>query len=74
MGVEYWGHNKKKKGEILEKLDALDKQAEHTPLLPHEIDFKTSLTASLANLLREEEIKWYKRSKARDILQGVTNT
>jgi hypothetical protein len=25
-----WGQNKKKKGEIMKKLDALDKRAEHT--------------------------------------------
>jgi hypothetical protein len=69
-----WGHNKKKINGILEKLDALDKRAENTPLSPYEIDLKIGLSAYLANMLREEEIKWYQRSKARALLQGDANT
>jgi hypothetical protein len=65
MGAKCWGHNKKKKSRILEKLDVLDKCAENTHLSPYEIDLKTGLSASLANILREEEIKWNQRSNAR---------
>ena len=74
MGAKCWGHNKKKKSRILEKLDVLDKCAKNTHLSPYEIDLKTGLSASLANMLREEEIKWYQMSNARALLQGDANT
>lgn len=61
------GQNKKKKGEIMKKLDALDKRAEHTPLSPHEIDIKIGLSGSLANMLREEEIKCGTKGQRREL-------
>jgi hypothetical protein len=43
----------------LNKLDFLDKKAEGTYLSDEEIDLKQFLQNKLAQLLREEEIKWY---------------
>jgi hypothetical protein len=33
-------------------------------LMPHEVDLRHCLKAQLIQLLREEEIKWYQRSKS----------
>jgi hypothetical protein len=67
------GVNKKEK-ELLDKLDSLDKKAETSLLTPHELDVKQCLNSRLRQLLREEEIKWYQRSKAKHLLEGDTNT
>lgn len=50
---------KKEKKNILNKLIFLDKKAEGTYLSDEEIDLKQFLQNKLAQLLREEEIKWY---------------
>ena len=68
------GHYKKEKKEILNKLDELDKKAEITPLQPVEIDLKHVLNERLAELLREEELKWYQRAKVKNLLEGDANT
>jgi hypothetical protein len=65
---------KKEKKELLDKLVALDKKAEETLLDPHEIDLKCFLNNRLAQLLREEELKWYQRAKTKHFLQGDMNT
>jgi hypothetical protein len=38
------------------------------------VELKKSLNSHLSQLLREEEIKWYQRSKARNLLIGDSNT
>jgi hypothetical protein len=38
------------------------------------VELKKSLNSHLSQLLREEEIKWYQRSKARNLLEGDSNT
>ena len=43
-------------------------------LSPQEIELKSQSNAEIAKLLREEELKWYQRSKAQFILQGDSNT
>lgn len=68
------GKYKKEKKAILNMLDTLDKKAEHTLLLPSELDTKRYLNNRLAELLKEEEIKWYQRAKTKDLLQGDANT
>ena len=55
-------------------IDELEAIAESQPLTTQEIELKNQSNASLAKLLREEEIKWYQRSKAKFILQGDSNT
>lgn len=68
------GANKKEKKDILDALDALDKKAEHSFLSTREIDVKHCLKNRIAQLLREEKIKWYKRAKTKDLLEGDSNT
>jgi hypothetical protein len=58
----------------LDKLEQLDKKAENTMLSPQELDFKQCLNMRLMQLLREEEIKWFQRSKAKNLPQGDSNT
>ena len=65
---------KKEKKKILNKIDALDKKAESTILEDHEINLKHGLSERLADLLREEELKWYQRAKLKNLLEGDANT
>jgi hypothetical protein len=60
MGKTYqWSIQKKEKKRILNTLDGLDKKAETTHLPMNKINLKHYLNNRLAELLREEEIKWY---------------
>jgi hypothetical protein len=59
---------------MLDKLDELDKKAEVTPLSQNELDLKNMLNNALAQLLCEEELKWYQRSKTKELLEGDSNT
>jgi hypothetical protein len=63
-----------KKEEILNILDTLDKKAETCHLEPHERDYKQYLNNQLAEMLREEEIKWYLCAKVKELLEGDSNT
>ena len=65
--------NKEKKT-ILNKLDGLDKKTEVVLLSAQELDLKHCLQNRLAELLREEELKWYQRAKSKNLLQGDSNT
>jgi len=55
---------KKEKTNILNKLDELDKKAETVSISQVELDLKHVLNERLAELLREEELKWYQRAKS----------
>jgi len=68
------GAYKKEKKTLLEKLDELDKKAETMLLTSLEVNLKHVLNERLAELLREEELKWYQRAKTRDLLEGDANT
>jgi hypothetical protein len=57
----------------MDKLKQLDKKAEITMLLPHEIGIKHCLNVRLIQLLREEEIRRYQRSKSNKLRQGDSN-
>jgi hypothetical protein len=65
---------KKEKKEIISKLDEIDKRAESVPLSTSELDLCNFLQSRLAQLLREEEIKWYQRAKVKELLEGDSNT
>jgi hypothetical protein len=67
------GANKKEK-ELLDKLDMLDKKAEAGLLSVQEANLKQCLHNRLSQLLREEELKWHQRSKAKHLLEGDSNT
>jgi hypothetical protein len=68
------GQYKKEKKKILDTLDMLDKNAETTPLAMVEIDLKHYLNNRLAELLREDDIKWYQRAKVKELPEGDSNT
>jgi hypothetical protein len=68
------GQYKKEKKEIMNILDDLDKKAETSALETHERDLKQFLNNRLAELLREEEIKWYQQAKVKELLEGDSNT
>jgi hypothetical protein len=65
---------KKEKKNILNTLYGLDKKVENIPLSPTELDLKHYLNNRLAELLREEEIKWHQRAKVKELLEGDSNT
>jgi hypothetical protein len=55
-------------------LDGLDKKTEKTMLTPNEIALKHYLNERLTHMLREEELKWYQKSKVKELLEGDNNT
>jgi hypothetical protein len=68
------GTYKKEKMTILNKLYELDKKAESSLLNEVELNLKHVLNERLAELLREEELKWYQRAKVKHLLEGDANT
>ena len=68
------GAYKKEKMTLLNKLDELDKKTETSMLSEMEFNLKRVLSDRLAQLLREEELKWYQRAKVKDLLEGDANT
>jgi len=65
---------KKEKMTLLNKLDELDKKVETSMLSEMKFNLKRVLNDRLAQLLREEELKWYQRAKVKDLLEGDANT
>jgi hypothetical protein len=55
-------------------IDYLEALMECRLLLPHESELKSQSNAEIARLLREEELKWYQRSKSQFILEGDAHT
>jgi hypothetical protein len=68
------GAYNKEKQELLRKVDELDNKAETQLLSQHEWDLKQCVKDRLAQLLREEELKWFQRAKTTNILKGDNNT
>ena len=68
------GAYKKEKKTLLNKLDELDKKAENSLLDESELNLKHVLNERLAEILREEELKWYQRAKVKHLLEGDANT
>jgi hypothetical protein len=54
-------------------MNFLDKKGEQNLLTPHKINLKSCLNNHLAQLLQEEEVKWYKGKKTKH-LQGDMTT
>jgi hypothetical protein len=52
----------------------MDKKAENTLLDSNEIGLKQYLNNRLAEMLREEELKWHQRAKVKELLEGDSNT
>jgi hypothetical protein len=58
-----------------QRLDAQDKKkAKKRVLLDQELNLKHYLHVQLDQLLREVEIKWYKKAKTKNLLEGDDNT
>jgi hypothetical protein len=51
-----------------------DKKAQGAPLDSNEIAMKQYLNNRLAEMLREEEMKWYQWAKVKELLEGYSNT
>jgi hypothetical protein len=49
----------RKRKELIDKQDMLDKKAEVSLLSAHEVDLKQCLHNRMSQLLREGELKWY---------------
>jgi hypothetical protein len=58
---------------LLIKVDELDKKAESSMLNEMDLNLKHVLNERLAELLREEELKWYQRAKVKHLLEGDAN-
>jgi hypothetical protein len=58
------GQLKQEKLSLSSDIDDLEALVEVRPLTRQEIDLKSQYNTKLAGLLREEELKWYQRSKA----------
>jgi hypothetical protein len=65
---------KKEKLNLSSNIDYLEDIAEVSPPTTHEIELKSQYNAKLTGLLREQELKWYQRSKAQFMLEGDSNT
>jgi hypothetical protein len=65
---------KNEKARLSSIIDGLEALAEVGPLSAQEIELKNQLNAKIVSLLREEELKWYQRSKSQFILEGNSNT
>lgn len=68
------GNCKKEKEGLLRLADKLDKKAETQLLSQQELDLKQNAKERIAQLLREEEIRWFQRAKTKDLLEGDNNT
>ena len=55
-------------------IDELDRAAETRALTQQEIELKSQSNAEVARMLREEELRWYQRSKSTFILKEDANT
>ena len=60
----------KKRNTLSSQLDDLDRRCELTGLSVADYELRKDLQRSLNKILREEEIKWYQRSKERDLKEG----
>lgn len=67
------GAIKREKVLLIAKADELEKKAEVQLLSNQELDLKLFVKNRLAQLLREEEIKWYQRAKTKHIIEGDRN-
>jgi mannosylglycoprotein endo-beta-mannosidase len=65
---------KKEKLRLFAIIDDLEALAKTTPLSTQQIELKNQSNAMIESLLREEELKWYQRSKSKFILEGDSNT
>ena len=65
---------RRKKKELLAKLNEIDKNAEVMGLCAHDRNLQIQMRKELNDLLKEEELKWLQRYKDRDIKEGDQNS
>jgi hypothetical protein len=68
------GAYKKEKQELLRRAEELDKKVESQLLSQHEWYLRQCIKDRLAQLLREEELRWFQRAKTNKILREDNNT
>jgi len=68
------GNARREKKKLFRLAGELDLKAETQLLNQQELDLKQSLNTRIAQLHREEEIKWFQRAKTKNLLEGDNNT
>jgi hypothetical protein len=68
------GKLKNEKNSLSSIIDHLEALAAIRPVPRQEIELKNQSNEQIASHLREEELKWYQRSKAQFFLEGDSNT
>jgi phage gp29-like protein len=63
---------KKEKQRLSSIVDDIEAFAEVRPLTAQEIELKNQSNTDISKLLREEELKWYQRSKSQFIFGSKT--
>ena len=65
---------KREKEHLCTIIDEIARATETRVLTQQEIELKSQSNAEVARMLREEELRWYQRSKSTFILKGDANT
>ena len=73
-GANFFGANKKKKGELQEELGILESIEESQDLSPNQLLRKSDIQVMLLKMYEEEELYWHQRSNERWLLKGDNNT
>lgn len=74
-----WNRNweglyKREKEDILRKIDAIDIKVESAGMTSIDREERRSLEQKLCYTIREEKLKWFRRSKMKETLEGDCNT
>ena len=73
-GVNLFGKSRKRRSELREELEHLEKMEETDVLSPELYERKVDILAELYNLLVEEEVAWMQKSHENWLLKGDRNT
>lgn len=68
------GMYRREKQRILSQIDALDAKAENLGVSATDREERRELESRLRFVIREEKIKWFQRSKEKEVLEGDCNT
>lgn len=62
---------RREKQRILSQIDALDAKAENLGVSATDREERRELESRLRFVIREEKIKWFQRSKEKEVLEGI---